>query len=375
MYYLETYRCYDYFGMKIPVDKLLELTVPSEGFELLLQIVDLLDYCDELGHLIIRNLPLDYDINDLSKDFVTDLQRLSNEYQIICTKHHTIKIFNNKLYKPIKTIHHSENITSLCYDNNNKRIIYGDLKGTIYAYDFFSNKIIFNLQNIQTNKTLPNNVIHLAIINDKLISVYFDGKITVRNSLDGTLCYVIKLIENPFLFKVCPHTNCIFHFNTHGFTNVWSIDTGNLIHKLSQFTNTMFNTLKNDLIIFWRENNLILCNYPSMDEIGTLCKEYSFPPLVLLNKQHILVGCHNGLMDIWNLKKLTLVKSTQLFDVPIISMTYSPNGDQLIVANCDREVRILNSDNYEIIYTKNINKDNNNKLLTISLHDAEKIEN
>ncbi|AEQ60333.1 WD40 superfamily protein [Acanthamoeba polyphaga mimivirus] len=373
MYYLETYRCYDYFGMKIPVDKLLELTVPSEGFELLLQIVDLLDYCDELGHLIIRNLPLDYDINDLSKDFVTDLQRLSNEYQIVYTEYHTIKIFNNKLDKPIKTIHHSQNITSLCYDNNNKRIIYGDAKGTIYVHDFFSNKIIFTLQNVQTNETFPN-VIHLAVINDKLISVYFDGKITVRNSLDCTLCYTFMLVKRPFLFKICPHTNCIFHFTANEYTYVWSIDTGNLIHKLGRFTNITFNTLKNDLITYWRENGLILCNYPSMDEIGTLCKEYSFPPLVLLNKQHILVGCHNGLMDIWNLEKLTLVKSTQLFDVPIISMTHSPNGDQLIVANCDREVRILNSDNYEIIYTKNINKDNNNKLLTISLHDAEKIE-
>lgn len=375
MYNLETYRCYDYFGIKIPVDKLLELTVPSEGFELLLQIIDLLDYCDKLGHLIIRNLPLDYDVDDLSKDLITNLQRLSNEYQIVCTKHHTIKIFNNKLDKSIKTIYHSENITSLCYDNNNKRIVYGDLKGTIYVHDFFSNKIIFTLQNVQTDKTFPNNVIHLAVINDKLISVYFDGKITVRNSLDGTLCYSFKLIENPFLFKVCPHTNCIFHFNTYGFTNVWSIDTGNLIHKLSQFTNTMFNTLKNDLIIYWRENGLILCNYPSMDEIGTLCQNYTFPPLTLLNpnKQHILVGCHNGLMDIWNLEKLTLVKSVQLFDVPMVSMTYSPNGGQLIITSCDGEIRILNNDNYEIIHTGYINNDNNT-LLTIPLHDAERIE-
>ncbi|AKI79887.1 putative BTB/POZ domain and WD-repeat protein [Acanthamoeba polyphaga mimivirus] len=374
MYYLETYRCYDYFGIEIPIDELLDLVVPSEGFELLLQTVDLLDYCDELGHFIIRNLPLDYDINDLSKDLIIDLQRLSNKYKIVCSKDHTIKFFDNKVYKPIKTINHSEIITSLCYDNNNKRIIYGDLNGTIYIHDFFLNKNIFTLQHFQTNKRFPN-VIHLAVINDKLISVYFGGEITVRNSLDGTLCYIIKLDENPFLFKVCPHTNCIFHFNTNGFTNVWSIDTGNLIHKFGQFTNTIFNTLKNDLIIYWRENNLILCNYPSMDEIGTLCKEYIFSPLILLNpnKQHILVGCHNGLMDVWNLEKLTLVKTIQLFDIPIVSMTYSPNGGQLIITSCEGEIRILNSDNYEIIHTGYINNDNN-ILLTIPLHDEEKIE-
>ena len=69
-YLLEYIRCCDFLGLEKDITKLKNLKVPKEGFDLLLQIVELFGYDYDTTKLIINNLPDDYDLSKLNKDLI-----------------------------------------------------------------------------------------------------------------------------------------------------------------------------------------------------------------------------------------------------------------------------------------------------------------
>lgn len=59
---LELYICCDYFGIYFDLEYLDKLVVPPEGFELLLQVVEMIGYNEAMAQLLYDNLPDDYDV-------------------------------------------------------------------------------------------------------------------------------------------------------------------------------------------------------------------------------------------------------------------------------------------------------------------------
>lgn len=77
-YVLEFARCYDYFGLDFDKSLLKNLEVPEKGFELLLEIIDLIDSEGELYYLIEMNIPTNYELSD---DFKKIIKEKIDRYQ------------------------------------------------------------------------------------------------------------------------------------------------------------------------------------------------------------------------------------------------------------------------------------------------------
>lgn len=79
-YVLESAKCYDYFGLVFDKSLLENLKVPKEGFELLLEVIDIIDHDDKLIYLIETNLPTGYVLSDELRRKIMDrkLKHITN---------------------------------------------------------------------------------------------------------------------------------------------------------------------------------------------------------------------------------------------------------------------------------------------------------
>ena len=60
---LESFKCYDFFGLEMDPKLLFDLEIPSEGFELLLEVIELIGYDEDMIKLINKNIPNEYDLS------------------------------------------------------------------------------------------------------------------------------------------------------------------------------------------------------------------------------------------------------------------------------------------------------------------------
>jgi len=61
-------KCYDFFGLDHDFSLISDLNIPAEGFELLLDVVDLIGYNDQTIKLIIKNMPEEYSLKNSPKN-------------------------------------------------------------------------------------------------------------------------------------------------------------------------------------------------------------------------------------------------------------------------------------------------------------------
>ena len=82
-YYLLNYIiCCDYFAIKYDPSILSNIEIPEAGFELLLQVGEILNYNDEIVACILNNFPIDYDVNKLSTELKNKICG-KNKYYLI----------------------------------------------------------------------------------------------------------------------------------------------------------------------------------------------------------------------------------------------------------------------------------------------------
>lgn len=142
-YYLLNYIiCCDYFMIKCEPSLLLNIKIPEQGFELLLQTCEILNYKNEVLTCVLNNLPLDYDINTLTNELKTKICE-KNEYYLVFYMY-CDDIYNFISYGDV--INRKENNSNL-YGNNIK--IYDSRSGNfinmICMYiivSYFSNNIL-----------------------------------------------------------------------------------------------------------------------------------------------------------------------------------------------------------------------------------------
>lgn len=56
-HFLESFKCRDFFGLTIDQSLLLNLKVPPEGFDILINVIDFLEYTDDNIKIINKNFP------------------------------------------------------------------------------------------------------------------------------------------------------------------------------------------------------------------------------------------------------------------------------------------------------------------------------
>lgn len=70
----DTIRCQSFFSLQIDLNLLYDIHVPAEGFNELLEMIDIFNISDKkMLATIKRNIPLDYDLANLSFDFVKSI--------------------------------------------------------------------------------------------------------------------------------------------------------------------------------------------------------------------------------------------------------------------------------------------------------------
>ena len=55
-------KCRDFFCLPFESSSIFSLNVPVEGYQLLLDVIDIIGYNNETIQLLIKNMPKDYDL-------------------------------------------------------------------------------------------------------------------------------------------------------------------------------------------------------------------------------------------------------------------------------------------------------------------------
>ena len=94
-YLLEMFKCRNFFCLDNDVKLLYNIKVSTEEFNLLMRVVEEFDVNDkQLMSTIKKNIPLNYDLNNFSVEFINELHQ-TNNYRIISGSHDkSIKIWN-----------------------------------------------------------------------------------------------------------------------------------------------------------------------------------------------------------------------------------------------------------------------------------------
>ncbi len=97
-YLLKTIKCRNFFCLPNDAKLLYELKVPAEGFELLLEVMDLFDLNNDIRLIktIKKNIPDNYDYNHFSKEFVNKYLKNENTKIISASVNGNIKIWDEK---------------------------------------------------------------------------------------------------------------------------------------------------------------------------------------------------------------------------------------------------------------------------------------
>jgi WD40 repeat protein len=145
-YLLEMFKCRNFFGMntslikgKNDVELLYDITVPPDDFELFMLVVVEFDFINDkrLIHTIKKNIPLDYDLNEL---------QINDNLIVSGSSDHSIKIWNLNTGQLLNTLlGHSDSISSVAFSFDNMRIVSGCSDGEVKIWDSYSGQLLNTL--------------------------------------------------------------------------------------------------------------------------------------------------------------------------------------------------------------------------------------
>jgi hypothetical protein len=239
-YILDTLQCQNYFNMDVDINKLYDIVVPPEGFDMLLKTIDELNCTldDKLKATIKNNIPNDYDLNNLSDEFIKEL--IQKKYYLVLNCGYSIlvwEILNDKPSKPTKIL--TRNTYGLTISPNNQAIIFFDQEaklgtGVIKSWDIYKKNVLGTLCEI-TNYVewrlvlsfSPNAQI-IAVVNhpDYIIKLFDVSTGKLLNTLDKHTHYIncIAISSNGQIIASGSNDNSI---------NLWKVSNGRLLNTLT----------------------------------------------------------------------------------------------------------------------------------------------
>jgi hypothetical protein len=95
------------------------LTIPSESFELLLDLVSTIDSTEVRSIIIEKHLPDDYDLSLFKKSTLNELLKIKTKLVILAANKDFI-IWNSMAETSTEFVHSCENIRQICCSPDNK---------------------------------------------------------------------------------------------------------------------------------------------------------------------------------------------------------------------------------------------------------------
>lgn len=331
-YILESIKFHEYFALKYDLNSLNKIKIPDEGFDLLLDVVELIGYTRDTIKLIYNNLPLEYDLLKLPKKLLVEILKIIRSYDLNNVKFRTICKLNEF------GLDHDKFMTKLMeYD--------GVISGSFMFMNFFDlgekmicndidiyicDNLYFNTENLYFH---PFENYILENITDKYVTkdsyIYINGMLYSRTYIYDKININFILLSNPckaYIFENFDLDCCKIIYDG---INVEVFDIENLIEKK---TIVRYNKCTSDEIYQGKPQYSSNTNI----NINSYCKMVNSIPFI---KFKILY-------DIYRFNKKLIC------DFPIYThteMIISPNGNNTF--NTD-----FCGSNYVNLYTEFINE-------------------
>ncbi len=333
--YLESYRCYDFLGLEFDISDIRRLIVPEEGFELLLDVIELIGYNDETIKLLITNLPENYDLKKLPKELLTEMIKLSRNHYYIAEKYDELYVCNLITHDIIKKI-------PICYFSEETKHEYSDIikspDNSQIAYVSEENNIV--IWSIDTAQIL--HIIKIDYYATKL-SYSPDSKNLAFNKSNEIFIIDTEYGSIINTFKTYQKISQIHYLNN---------DKILIVHEFSKNLRVKVSRIKiYDIKTGNFVKNLIDCRY-KINKL--LCTE----------KYLVIIGCDYKIR-LYNIEtnNLNILKGHTKF---IADICFNQNATKLASSSYDGIIIIWDIETGEKINTiqninsDNINNDNNN---------------
>ena len=151
---MEYIKCSDFFCIQGDTSRLIGLQVPLEGFELLLQVADIIGYNDLVTLVVAENLPMDYDTSIFPSKTRERILNIVEPIRIVTLNYEgdddedtvrtSIIRFReiNGMESRISCKKYTGTITCICSSPDGERIAFGTNRGYVEEFDILSGEKI-----------------------------------------------------------------------------------------------------------------------------------------------------------------------------------------------------------------------------------------
>ncbi|BCS82793.1 WD-repeat family protein [Cotonvirus japonicus] len=270
-YLLLLYKCCDFFNIGFNVSHIYKLLVPSDGFDLLLDVIDLIGYDNNTIWLLNNNLPKDYDIRNFPTELLEAMRKQPTSYNIISGSFdRTIKLWN---------------IQTQEFDAK----IFTKLQKTLRYFP------------IRSESVFNNNITCMDYYHkhNQIISGSDYGVIKLWDLKNGE---VLKELEHEFkIFDVCFSPNGKFCASASKELSIWNLNTGEQTLIFNSTRIKSKNCIKK--CVRWTNDNIIVC------------------------------GDSDGIVEFWDADTFLMIKWCQVFNGQISNIYFSPDRSQIAISH------------------------------------------
>lgn len=323
-YQLELVKCYDYLNICCNLSLLNNIKVPPEGFDLLLDAIELIGYDARSMQIINNNFPENYDISRLPNDLIDEMIRVNASYQIAMVDQCDIKILNPLTGDLIKTLKgNGAHAMSVCYSSDFQTIVSGNCDGIIKIVNVSTGYLIRNLIGYTTS---IKNIIYSP--NNQLVALTgWDRTIKIWNTDTGNLIHNIYA-HTDHVYSCCfsPNNQQIASGSWDKTIKTWDILTGKMIHTY----------------------------YGHTDNVRCVC--YS------IDGKQIVSGSSDRTIKIWDVLTGKLIQNLIGHNNLVQCVCYSPNGKQIASGSWDKTIKIWDAITGNLIRSLNGHTDTINSI-------------
>lgn len=314
-------ECCNFFGLDFDTKVLQELDIPPEGINFLIDLAIGLEFDKDVIKVINKMIPDDYDLSTMSSPMLDQMIAASQTYHLVSgTEDGRINIWNVQEKAWIASTNgHTNWVRKVCYSPNNRNIASASHDGVINIYDAETGaKVRTLIEDYVQNKKMIFNLCYSS-----------DGK---------------KIID----------------VNNHDI-RMWDIETG--LSEISNIFTDEFNTsdeLNASCICYSPSNTKIVLSslfyhrdIKKIDYGIKICDLESKKNFKLVTGSGVHSLCYSPdskkiatgylkSIDIWDVDKLTIIKTLNGKIPRITSMCYSPTRPYLAVGHYGGTISIWN---------------------------------
>lgn len=373
-YDLETVKCLDYLGIYCDATLISNIKVPPEGYDLLLDVIEIIGYDEETIKLISDNLPNDYDVSKFPKELIDAIIKVNTVYHIISgSVDETINVWTTdpnktgtKTCNPNKTlVDHNNSVNCICFSPDSQKFASGSSDKTIKIWDALSCKLI---------RTLPINTSYVTSIcfladSRRIVSGYQDKSIKIWDTVTGKLIqtfmgtigiaggHTLAISSIHSFQNLQNHTELIVSGSVDKTIKIWDILTGKLLQTLDGHTDWVksvyFSPNGQQIVSGSLDKTIKIWDTLSGKLLQTLDGHSDSDPISSVcyspNGEQIISGNHGDFIKIWDANTGKLIQILKGHTNSITSVCYSSDNRRIISAGNDKTIRLWDAYNGNLI--------------------------